>query len=251
MYPPDLKDFLVNGHKVFLKHVSVDCVVFGFHENQLKVLLLKWKDQGGWCVPGGFVKQTDTLEDAAARVLKERTGLDRIYLRQFHVFSALDREKGKKNFNIPGTKTTWYMERFVSVGFWALVEYSKVRTRLDWLTEDCRWFDVHEIPKMIYDHRLIVTKALEALRHSLIDHPVGYNLLPEKFTMPELQRLYETILDRPLDRRNFQKKMISLDILERLKEKKNGISKKPPFLYRFDRKKYEHAMKKGLMAGGF
>ena len=251
MYPPDLKDFLVNGHKVFLKHVSVDCVVFGFHENQLKVLLLKWKDQGGWCVPGGFVKRTDTLEEAAARVLKERTGLDKIYLSQFQAFSALDREQGKKPFKVPGIKTTWYMERFISVGFWALVEYSKVRPQLDWLTEDCRWFDVHEIPKMIYDHRLIVTKALEALRHSLINHPIGYNLLPEKFTMPELQRLYETILDRRLDRRNFQKKMLSLNILERLKEKKNVISKKPPFLYRFDRKKYHHAMKEGLMVGGF
>ena len=251
MYPPDLKDFLVNGHKVFLKHVSVDCVVFGFHENQLKVLLLKWKDQGGWCVPGGFVKRNDTLEEAAARVLKERTGLDKIYLSQFQAFSALDREKGKKPFKVPGIKTTWYMERFISVGFWALVEYSKVRPQLDWLTEDCRWFDVHSIPKMIYDHRLIVTRALEALRHSLINHPIGYNLLPEKFTMPELQRLYETILDRRLDRRNFQKKMLSLNILERLKEKKNGISKKSPFLYRFDRKKYHHAMKEGLMVGGF
>jgi len=251
MYPPDLKDFLVNGHKVFLKHVSVDCVVFGFHENHLKVLLLKWKDQGGWCVPGGFVKRVDTLEDAAARVLKERTGLDKIYLRQFHVFSAIDREKGKKNFDLPGAKTTWYMERFVSVGFWALVEYSKVKARLDWLTEDCRWFDVHEIPKMIYDHRQVVTRALEALRHSLIDHPVGYNLLPEKFTMPELQRLYETILDRSLDRRNFQKKILSLDIVKRLKERKTGGTRKAPFLYRFDKKKCEIAMKKGIMTSGF
>ena len=251
MYPPFLKDWLLNGHKIFLRHVSVDCVVFGFHENQLKVLLLKWRDQGGWCIPGGFVKRTDTLEEAAERVLNERTGLEKIYLRQFRVFSALDREKGKKNFDDPGTKATLYMERFISVGFWALVEYSKVRPRLDWLTEDCRWFDVNEIPKMIYDHKLIVTSALEALRQSLIDHPIGYTLMPEKFTMPELQILYETILDRPLDRRNFQKKILSLGIVQRLKERKTGGTRKAPFLYRFDKKKYEIAMKKGLMSGGF
>jgi ADP-ribose pyrophosphatase YjhB (NUDIX family) len=247
-----IRQWLLHGDKTFLKHVSVDCVVFGFHDNQLKVFLLKWKDQGGWCVPGGFVKRVETIEDSAARVLKERTGLERIFLRHFAVFSALDREKGKRPFKISGVRKSWYMERFVSIGFWALVEHSKVETQKDWLTEDAKWFDIQELPKMIFDHRLIVSRALEALRHSLIDHPVGYNLLPEKFTMPELQRLYETILGRPLDRRNFQKKMNSLGILERLNERKvGGSARKPPFLFRFNRRKYNEAMKKGLMVGGF
>ena len=141
------------------------------------------------------------------------------------------------------------MERFITVGYWALVEFSKVTPRADWLSEDCQWWEIDRIPKLIYDHNTIVTTALEALRTSLNDHPVGYNLLPEKFTMPEFQRLYETILDESLDRRNFQKKMIALDILEKLPERKTGGAHKAPFLYRFDKKKYERAMKQGLKLG--
>ena len=141
------------------------------------------------------------------------------------------------------------MERFVTVGYYALVEFSKVYPQPDWLSEECKWFDIPKIPKLIYDHNAIVTKALTALRLSLNDHPVGYNLLPEKFTMPELQRLYETVLDKPLDRRNFQKKVLNAGILERLKERKIGGAHKAPYLYRFDKKKYEKAMKQGLKFG--
>ncbi len=244
-----LKKWLLNGHLTFLQHVSVDCVIFGFHENQLKVLLLKWKDQGGWCVPGGFVKKNETLEDSANRVLKERTGLERTFMRQFHTFSDPDREKGKKPFKVPGTSKSWYMDRFISVGFWSLVEYSKVTPNPDWLSEECRWWDIHEIPKLIYDHNFIVTKALESLRLSLNDHPVGYDLLPEKFTMRELQELYETILDNSIDRRNFRKKILSLNILVQLKAQKPSVFSKPSILYRFDKKRYEEATRKGLMTG--
>jgi ADP-ribose pyrophosphatase YjhB (NUDIX family) len=245
----ELKQWLLNGHLTFLRHVSVDCVIFGFHENNLKVLLLKWKDYGDWCVPGGFVKKNETLEDAATRVLKERTGMGRTFMQQYHAFSALNRGKGKKPFKVPGTSKSWYMDRFISVGFWALVEYSKVTPRPDWLSEECRWWDVHEVPKLIYDHNFIVTKALESLRLSLNDHPIGYNLLPEKFTMRELQELYETILDTKLDRRNFRKKILSLNILVQLSVRKPGVSSKPSILYRFDKRKYEHATKNRLMTG--
>ena len=244
-----LKSFLLNGHKEFLPHISVDCVIFGFHGNQLKVLLLKWKDRGSWCVPGGFVMRDESLDDSAKRTLQERTGLKDIFLRQFQAFGHPTREKGKKPFKIVGTSKSWLMERFITVGYWALVEFSKVTPQPDWLSEDCQWHDIHKVPKLIYDHNQIVEAALEALRLSLNDHPVGYNLLPEKFTMPELQKLYETILDTPLDRRNFQKKMLSLDILERLNERKTGGAHKAPFLYRFDKRKYEKAMKRGLRGG--
>lgn len=244
-----LKSFLLNGHKEFLPHISIDCVIFGFHGNQLKVLLLKWKERGSWCVPGGFVMRDESLDDSAKRTLQERTGLKDIFLRQFQAFGNPNREKGKRPFKIAGTSRSWLMERFITVGYWALVEFSKVTPQPDWLSEACQWHDIHKVPKLIYDHNQIVESALEALRLSLNDHPVGYNLLPEKFTMPELQKLYETILDTPLDRRNFQKKMLSLDILERLNERKTGGAHKAPFLYRFDKKKYEKAMKKGLRVG--
>lgn len=244
-----LREFLLEGNRSFLPHISVDCVIFGFHDDELKVLLLKWKDWHSWCVPGGFVKRKESLEDSANRTLEERTGLRNIFLRQFHAFGDPGRERGKKPFKAAGSSKSWVMERFITVGYWALVEFSKVTPRPDWLSEECKWWDIHKIPKLIYDHNLIVNKALEALRISLNDHPVGYNLLPEKFTMPQLQRLYETILDTPLDRRNFQKKMLALDVLEKLSERKIGGAHRSPFLYRFDKKKYERAMEHGLKKG--
>ncbi len=239
-----LKDFYQRGDQVFLPHVSVDCVIFGFHENQLKVLLLKWKG-GQWCLPGGFVKHEESVDDSAVRTLEERTGLDHIYLRQFYTFGHPNREKGKK---IPDARS-WVNKRFISIGYYALVEFSKVNPQPDILSTECRWWDINKVPALIYDHKEIIKKALESLRMDLNDHPVGYNLLQEKFTMPELQRLYETILDESLDRRNFQKRMLALEIFERLKERRTGGAHKAPYLYRFDKKKYERALKQGLKQG--
>ncbi len=246
---PELdRDFVENGQKTYLRHLSVDCVIFGFHENELKVLLIRWKD-GPWCLPGGFVKKEESLNTSASRILEERTGLNDIFLQQFHVFGDANREKNKKNFNSK-LKNSWIMDRFVTVGYYALVEYSKVKPKPDWLSDECSWWDIHSIPSLVYDHNEILEKALEVLRLSLNDHPIGYNLLPEKFTMPELQRLYETILDKEIDRRNFQKKLLSLDILVRLEERKTGGAHKAPYLYRFDKRKYDRALKEGL-TGGF
>jgi 8-oxo-dGTP diphosphatase len=210
MVTKELKNFIFQGDKIYLSHISLDCVIFGFHENQLKVLLLKWKE-GPWCLPGGFIKHDESVDDSAIRVLHERTGLKNIYLQQFHTFGHPMREKGKKATD----PKSWMSKRFISIGYYALVEFSKV-------------------------------KALEAIRLDLNDHPVGYNLLPEKFTMPELQRLYETILDEKLDRRNFQKKILAMDFLIRLEERKTGGAHKAPFLYKFDKKKYSQALKQGL-----
>jgi hypothetical protein len=235
-------DFEQFGDKVYLSHISIDCVIFGFHENQLKVLLLKWK-QGPWCLPGGFVKYEESLDNSAIRVLKERTGLDNIYLKQFHTFGEPKREKGKKRSD------QWIGKRFISIGYYALVEYSEVNPRPDIFSSDCEWWEVNKLPELIYDHNEIVQKALDALRLDLNDHPIDYNLLPEKFTMPELQKLYETILGKSLDRRNFQKRILGLDILIRLNERKTGGAHKAPYLYRFDKKKYDKALKQGLQIG--
>lgn len=239
-----LKDFVERGDQIYLPHVSVDCVIFGFHEDELKVLLLKWKE-GPWFLPGGFVKHDESVDDSAIRILHERTGLKNIFLQQFHTFGHPAREKGKE---IASAKS-WMRKRFITVGYYALVEFSKVDPQPDILSTECRWWDVKKVPALIYDHKQIMETALESLRLDLNDHPVGYNLLPEKFTMPELQRLYETILDETLDRRNFQKRMLGLEILERLKERKLGGAHKAPFLYRFDKRKYHKALKQGLKSG--
>lgn len=245
------REFFESGHNYFLPHLSIDNVIFGFHDNELKVLLLQWKENHRWCLPGGFIYKDEHIEEAAIRVLKRRTGLDSIYLQQFYTFGDPYREHGKHGITKPkGIKSgSWFMERFVTIGYWALVEFSKVVPKPDEFSEACSWCDIDKVPPLILDHNNILEKALQSLRLNLNDYPVGKDLLTQKFTMPELQRLYETILGKQLDRRNFQKKILVLDILERLEERKLGGAHKAPFLYRFDQKKYERAMKQGLKFG--
>lgn len=244
-------DFFENGHRYFLPHLSIDCVIFGFHNNKLKVLLLQWQETLRWCLPGGFIYRDEHIDEAAVRTLKHRTGLDNIYLRQFHTFGDPAREKGKHGVKqlLETTKKSWLTERFVTIGYWAIVDFSKVKPAPDEFSKECRWWDIHKVPKLILDHNQILEEGVESLRRHLNDYPIGRNLLPEKFTMPELQRLYETILEKKLDRRNFQKKMLSLGILDRLKERKSGVAHKAPYFYRFDERKYQRAMKQGLKFG--
>jgi ADP-ribose pyrophosphatase YjhB (NUDIX family) len=244
--PPINLEFLKNGHQTYLRHLSIDCVIFGFHQNQLKVLLLKWSG-GPWCLPGGFVKRNESLQDSAVRTLRERTALKNIFLQQFHAFGNPSREKGKSNNK--DLRGSWMQDRFVTIGYYALVEHSKVKPMPDLFSDECKWWDLDSVPKLLYDHNEILEKALEALRMDLYTHPVGYNLLPKKFTMPELQRLYETILGKAIDRRNFQKKILALKILTRLKERKTGGAFKAPYLYKFDKTRYEKALSVGWASG--
>jgi 8-oxo-dGTP diphosphatase len=248
--PLSISDFFRRGDDFYLPHLSVDSVIFGFHQNELKVLLLKWKDTNRWCLPGGFILKEEHIDNAAVRILKDRTGLEKIYLRQFYAFGDPARDRKKHGFKAPaGIARSWLMDRFITVGYWAIVEFSKVVPTPDEFSLACTWWDLNSIPKLILDHNVIVEKALASLRQHLNDYPIGRDLLPQKFTMPELQKLYETILDKDLDRRNFQKKILSLGILDRLKERKTGGAHKAPFLYRFNQRKYETAMKQGLKFG--
>lgn len=240
--PPLKQEFLQNGDQVYLRHLSVDCVIFGFHENQLKVLLLKWRN-GPWCLPGGFVKKKESLQESATRTLRERTDLKDIFLQQFYAFGDPSRERGKsKNTEL---KKTWLSDRFITIGYYALVEHSKVKPKPDLLSDQCTWWDIDTVPPLVYDHNEILEKAIAALRIDLYSHPIGYNLLPKKFTMPELQRLYETILGKAIDRRNFQKKMLSIKILDRLKERKTGGAHKAPYFYKFNLAQYKKALAVG------
>lgn len=246
---------LTAGEHNLLAALSVDCVIFGFHENQLKVLLVKHRHRNMWALPGGFIGKDEPTDAAAYRVLKERTGLNEIFLQQFHVFGEPDRSQ--KEFHIQDLKKDgmevtddlWILQRFVTIGYYALVEFSKVTPAEDNLAEKCVWWDVHSLPAFILDHRKIFDKALATLRMQLNFQPIGYNLLPEKFTMPELQKLYETILDKKLDRRNFQRKILAFNILKRLKETKQGVAHKAPYLYSFSLKKYNDALNGGFKIG--
>ncbi|MGG9960313.1 NUDIX hydrolase [Ferruginibacter sp. SUN106] len=250
-FEKEIKEIYAKGHEKYLRSISVDCIIFGFHENELKVLLLQAKYAGIWALPGGFIFKDEHMDDAAKRILQERTGVDDIYMQQFHVFSEPGRSTKKankqflKNVGIE-MEESWLFDRFITVGYTALVDFSKVQPVTDILSSDCKWFNIHDIPEMILDHRNILDKALDDLRMQLNYHPLGYNLLPEKFTMPELQKLYETILDRTLDRRNFQRKIVSTGILKRLNETKKGVAHKAPYYYKFDLRKYQKALKGGM-----
>lgn len=238
----------------YLESVSLDCVIFGFHNSQLKVLLLKMKYTHEWALPGGFVKLNETVEEAAARVLRERTSVGDIFLKQFRVFS--DPERSKIN---PAVKDLiesgdhpdmeWFEKRFISIGMYALVDFTKVIAVPDYFSEEAVWKSLDEIGTLMLDHNLIVQKALNTLRLQISYQPIGYNLMYEKFTMPELQSLYETILGKTLDRRNFQRKILSFDILTKLPETKKGGAHKAPFLYEFNIENYKKALENGLYGG--
>lgn len=235
--------------------LSLDCVIFGFHDSHLKVLLLKMKFTKQWALPGGFVLKQESVEDAAYRILKNRTGLENIFLRQFHLFGNPNRAEGNYNEKLMQhslfghSAEAFFLQRFVTVGYYSLVDFSNAVPRPDDVSDDCCWWNLHEIPSLIIDHSQILNKALEVLRLQLKYQPIGYQLLPEKFTMPELQKLYETILGRALDRRNFQRKMLSYGILKKLGETRKGGAHKAPFLYSFDLEPYEKALQEGLEGG--
>ncbi|MHA8057857.1 NUDIX hydrolase [Aquirufa nivalisilvae] len=229
----------------WLPHISVDCVIFGFHENQSKVLLLKFKNTTVWSLSGGFVKSSEDIDQAASRVLFERTGLKDIYLEQFYTFGDVKRnqdaikqhEKIQEQIGETRVDTSFLSDRYISIGYYALVDFSKVNVNLDQMSDQFSWADIHDIPSMFLDHRAIIDKALERLRWSLDQKLLAFNLLAETFTMSELQQVYETILGKKLVRTNFQRKILSMDILVRLEKRYLGGAHKAPYLYRFDEKK--------------
>lgn len=250
-----ISNLLNVGEHGFVPSVSVDCVIFGFHENQLKVLLLKHRYREMWALPGGFIFRDEDTDAAAYRVLQERTGLNEIFLTQFHVFGNHERYSPafhKEDFTKDGIEVDdshWLLQRFITIGYYALVDFLEVTPAANSISEKCEWWDINNLPTFILDHKHILDTALNALRLQLHYQPIGYNLLPQKFTMPEIQKLYETILDKKLDRRNFQRKILGFDILKKLDEIKTGVPHKSPFLYSFDLEKYNRALNEGLRAG--
>lgn len=227
--------------------LSLDCVIFGFHDNLLKILLVRWKGTFEWSLPGGVLYQEESLHDAANRILEERTGLQKLFLKQFHTFGSLsryDKKEIQKKLSHLISEDVWY-ERAISVGYYALVDYEKVFPNPDQYSDACSWFDVDAIPELLFDHNQIAQKALSALRREIGFQPVGLNLLPQKFTMPEMMRMYEAILGKKVDPRNFQKKILRSGIVTKLKELRRGVAHKSPYLYQFDLEKYDEVLKDG------
>lgn len=250
----ELFDFIKNGDKSYLPHVSVDPVIFGYHDQKLKILLLKWKGLDGWGLPGGFIKREEPISKAANRILEERTGLKNVFLQQFYTFGdshyRTHERSLKEMIQDEGQeilKGSWLFERTLSISYFSLVDHSKVNVTTDFFTYDHHWFGIEEIPELLFGQNEVVEKALSTLRLQLYHQPIGYKLLPEKFTLPEIHNLYQTILDKKLDQRNFLRKIMTLGIIKKLDEQRSIGAHRSPYLYQFDQEKYQEALKDGIV----
>ena len=215
-------------------YVAVDCIIFGFLDNQLKILLLSRDFEPGMgksSLIGGFVREEESLDDAAARILYDLTGLENVFLEQLDSHGKLDRDPG---------------ERVISVSYYALLKVQDLD--IDHVEKHgARWCNVGECEQLIFDHDDMVERALSRLRHRAKNQPIGFELLPRKFTIPQLQMLYEAIYQKTLDNRNFRKKLLAMDVLEKLDTKDKSSSKKGAFLYRFDKKRYNKLHQDGFL----
>ena len=214
--------------------LSIDCVIFGFKEAELSVLLVKHgvgPSKGEWALPGDFVKYNESLDDAAYRILTTQTAVENIYLEQFHVFGEVNRFPDK---------------RVVTVGYYALVNIQKFHLHAGPTVSGVVWFNIHNIPKMSFDHNAIVSKCIAHLQHKVRHEPIGFNLLPNKFTLLQLQELYEAILEQKLDKPNFRRKLIKMNMLVPCEETQKNVSHRAAQLYRFDKKVYNRLIEKGF-----
>lgn len=225
--------------KKYLSHIAYDSVIFGFSGNKLKILIMKYHNTGFFALPGGFVRMDEDLNTAVRRGLKERTGLDNIYLEQFYTFGNVARYQpdvmktilAANGHDVP--ENHWMLDRFISIAYYALINYDKVVPTPDALSDSCDWYALDKLPPLMQDHQEIVEKALQTLRDNLERKLVGVNLLPPLFTMNELQKVYEAILGEKLRRTTFQRKMLSLNFLQRHDKQYSGKAHKAPFLYSF------------------
>jgi 8-oxo-dGTP diphosphatase len=222
--------------------VSVDCVVFGFDEDELKVLLIEQKQPEGKsaiklqkAVPGDLVHETESLDEAAERILLQLTSLQGIYLKQFHSFGDPNRVSGLKDRDWLRSFRTHPERRVITVGYYSLVKMDDFNPQAASFAAKAQWVDVYKIPSLAFDHNIIVEQALQVLRHELMADHIGFELLPEKFTLSQLQKLYEIILDKKLDKRNFRKNILRTDTVTPLEEKQSGVFHKPAQLFKVKR----------------
>ncbi|MFY9154303.1 MAG: NUDIX domain-containing protein [Prolixibacteraceae bacterium] len=216
-------------------HVAVDSIIFGYDEEgrELKVLLLKRNFQpakGEWSLMGGFLKSDESLDLAAKRILNQLTGLTDVYMEQLATFGELDRDPGA---------------RILSVAYFALIKINASDLELV-KSHGATWVPISAMPKLIFDHAAMINRALKKLQIRARTQPIGFELLPDKFTIPQLQGLYEAIYNKALDKRNFRRKLLAMDLLEKQEEKEKESSRKGAWYYKFDPKKYEDLLSNGF-----
>ncbi|HYE07237.1 MAG TPA: NUDIX domain-containing protein [Planctomycetota bacterium] len=214
--------------------LTVDCVVLGYDDAGLKVALIRRglaPYLGRWALPGGFVHVDESVDDAARRELAEEAGLSRVWLEQLYTFGAVGRDP---------------RERVVTVAYWALVRLADHRVQAATDASEAAWHALDELPRLAFDHAAIVAAARERLRSKVRWQPIGFELLPRKFTLGQLQRLYEMALGRALDKRNFRKKVLALGILDELDEHERNVAHRAARLYRFDETAYRQRLRDGF-----
>jgi 8-oxo-dGTP diphosphatase len=214
--------------------LTVDCVVFGLDAGELQILLIQRDLEpfaGRWALPGGFVHVDESLDDAARRELAEETGVTNAFLEQLYSFGGLDRDP---------------RERVVTVAYYALVNLADHHLQADSDARSAGWFALDDLPDLAFDHRAIVDVAYQRLRGKVRYQPIGFELLPTKFTLRQLQQLYETVLDRELDKRNFRKKLLAMELLVELDEVEQDVAHRAARLYKFDSRKYHRLTKSGF-----
>lgn len=214
--------------------LSVDIVVFALDEEALQVMLVERDIKpfvGQWALPGGFVRVDETLDEAARRELEEETGLKNIFLEQLYTFGDVKRDP---------------RERVVTVAYYALVNLVGHDVHASTDVRNAAWFSVNELPDLAFDHATILAAAHERLKGKVRYQPIGFELLPEKFTLRQLQHMYEVILDRPLDKRNFRKKVLGMQIVTDTKEIEKDVAHRAARLYRFDKRRYDRLTKQGF-----
>lgn len=217
---------------------SVDCVILSFHKKKIQVLLSKFNNSDLWQLPGGFMLKEESADEAAYRILRMRTGLNDIFLQQFYLFSDPERTKMDQNQRLlsAGYGGLWLMQRFITLGYYALVRYDQVEL-IKIEGESTKWFDINHLPTLYADHGDIINKAQKMIRNILPILPIGHQLLPEKFTLGELRKVYELITEKTFDRRNFHRKVLSTGNLVQLDETKTANTYNPAVLYSFDKGK--------------
>jgi len=220
--------------KFFQFALSVDCVILGYHENGIKLLVIERgtePEKGKKALPGDLVYPTEDMELAASRVLKDLTGLDEVYLTQSKSYGQVDRHP---------------IGRVITVGYYALISVDRYQPLASSWAANVVWVDVNKLPDLAFDHKNIVHEVLETLRETVRLQPIGFELLPKKFTLGQLQELYEAILNTKFDKANFRKKILSMNLLKDTKELQTEVSHRPAKLFSFDKKAYESLLKKGF-----
>lgn len=213
-------------------YVSVDCIILGFKEGKLYLLISKRKFQplkGQNTLMGGFLRSNESLGETVSRVVLEYTGIEDVFMEQVGTYGDVNRDAG---------------ERVVSIAYYALIDLELFDEELCKI-HNAHWEELEMVGELIFDHNQMLDDTIEILRKKAAAKPLGFNLLPDKFTLPQLQSLYEAIYQTPLDKRNFRKKILEMDILEKQEDKDKSSSRRGAFYYKFNKEKYDELLKKG------